>query len=116
IDGHDLVAHMRGWQFSVTIFARTRFLYTVIDSFKSGSLISNNYFGPIYAVPVGRLQSGKSCGAGAAFPLIRKPCQPPQLLADGTTPNPNARFMQAGCETGFNTGNLPAPSGPCDGA
>ena len=24
--------------------------------------------------------------------------------------------MQAGCETGFNTGNLPGHSGPCDGS
>jgi len=28
--------------------------------------------------------------------------------------NPNARFVQAGCETGFNTGRL-GPSGICDG-
>ena len=116
LGGHGPDSLVAGWQVSGTIFARTGFPYTVFDSFKSGSLISNNYFGPIYAVPVGPLQSGNSCGAGAAFPLIRKPCQPPQLLADGTTPNPNARFVQAGCETGFNTGNLPAPSGPCDGA
>jgi len=116
LGGHGPDSLVSGWQVSGTIFARTGFPYTVFDSFKSGSLISNNYFGPIYAVPVGPLQSGNSCGAGAAFPLIRKPCQPPQLLADGTTPNPNARFVQAGCETGFNTGNLPAPSGPCDGA
>jgi hypothetical protein len=34
---------------------------------------------------------------------------------DGTTtPNPNANFVQAGCETGFNTGHLGA-SGVCDG-
>jgi hypothetical protein len=37
------------------------------------------------------------------------------VLADGITPDPNARFVQAGCVTGFNSGNLPAPSGPCDG-
>ena len=55
------------------------------------------------------------CGEGAAIPLSPHPCQPPQVLADGITPNPNARFVQAGCETGFNTGNLPGPSGPCAG-
>lgn len=36
------------------------------------------------------------------------------MLADGT-PNPNARFVQAGCETGFNTGTLPGPLGSCGG-
>jgi hypothetical protein len=35
-------------------------------------------------------------------------------LADGITPNPNALFVQSGCETGFNVGNL-GPSGVCDG-
>jgi hypothetical protein len=35
-------------------------------------------------------------------------------LADGST-NPNASFVQAGCETGFNAGHLPGPSGPCSG-
>jgi hypothetical protein len=38
------------------------------------------------------------------------------VLEDGTTvANPNALFVQSGCETGFNTGHLPAPTGPCDG-
>ena len=36
------------------------------------------------------------------------------MLGDGS-PNPGALFVQTGCETGFNTGNLPGPSGPCSG-
>jgi hypothetical protein len=36
------------------------------------------------------------------------------VLANGQ-PNPNAHFVQSGCETGFNSGNLPGPSGPCSG-
>jgi hypothetical protein len=32
------------------------------------------------------------------------------------TPNRNARFLQAGCATGFNLGNLPAPGDPCGGS
>jgi hypothetical protein len=37
------------------------------------------------------------------------------VSADGATPNPNALFVQSGCETGFNTGTLPGPAGPCSG-
>jgi hypothetical protein len=117
--GHGSEKLVKGWQISGTIFARTGFPYTVFDSTKSSSLAPNNYFGAFYAVLVHPLSgSGGSCGKGAAFPLAPNPCQPPQVLvnADGTTtPNPNARFVQSGCETGFNAGNLPAATGPCDG-
>ncbi len=46
-----------------------------------------------------------------------RPCQPPQFFVqpDQTTvSNPNALFLQAGCETGFNAGHMGA-SGVCDG-
>ena len=105
---------VKGWQVSGTIFARSGFPYTVIDVAKSGDLASNNYFGLLYAVPAAPLGAGRACGKGAAIPPAPIPCQPPQVLADGT-PNPSARFLQAGCETGFNTGNLPGPSSPCSG-
>ena len=113
--GHGPNSLVKGWQVSGTVFARSGFPYSVFDPFKAINLQQKNYFGPIYAVPVGPLGSGSSCGGGAAFPLSPRPCQPPQVLADGITPNPNAHFVQAGCETGFNTGNLPGPSGPCGG-
>jgi len=103
-----------GWQVSGTIFARTGFPYTVIDFAESGAIVNKNSFGMIYAVPAGPLGSGPSCGEAAAAPLAPHPCLPPQLLSNGQ-PNPNALFLQAGCETGFNTGNLPGPSGPCSG-
>jgi hypothetical protein len=111
--GHGPDRLVKGWQVSGTIFARTGFPYTVFDIFESGNLAQNNYFGAIYAVPVGPLRSGTSCGEGAAFPLAPNPCQPLQVLPDGNL-NPNASFVQAGCETGFNTGKL-GPSGVCDG-
>jgi len=104
-----------GWQVSGTIFARTGFPYTVFDFVESGNLVANNYFGGIYAVPTGLLSSGPACGEGAAIPLAPHPCQPPQVLSDGMTPNPNARFLQATCETGFDMGNLPSGSDPCGG-
>jgi hypothetical protein len=108
---------VNGWQVSGTIFARTGFPYTVFDFEESGSLaVSNNYFGLLYAVPARPLGSDLSCGRGAAVPLAAKPCQPAQVLGDGTTPNSSARFLQSGCITGFNSGNLPSPSGPCDGS
>ena len=69
----------------------------------------------LYAVPVGPLRSDLPCGRDAAYTRASHPCQMPQVLSDGITPNPNARFIQAGCATGFNFGNLPAATGPCDG-
>jgi hypothetical protein len=78
-------------------------------------LPNNNFLGSLYGVPVAPVGAGTSCGRGAAIPLSPHPCQPPQVLADGITPNSNALFVQAGCETGFNTGNVPGPSGPCSG-
>jgi hypothetical protein len=113
--GHGPDYLVKGWQISGMVFARNGFPYTVIDNAESFDLQAKNFFGPIYAVPVRPLSPAISCGEGAAIPLAPRPCQPPQLLADGTTPNPNARFVQTRCETGFNTGNLPGPSGPCGG-
>ncbi len=112
--GHGWNSLVNAWQVSGTIFARTGFPYTVFDPARSGNLTQNNYFGLLYAVPAGPIGSGPSCGKGAAVPLAPMPCQPPQVLANGN-PNPNARFIQAGCETGFNGGNLPGSSGPCGG-
>jgi hypothetical protein len=43
-----------------------------------------------------------------------EPLFPPETLPDGT-PNASALFVQPGCETGFNTGNLPSATGPCGG-
>ena len=106
---------VNGWQVSGTVFARSGFPYTVIDFLESGNLVAKNYFGTLYAVPSGPIVSGPACGRGAAIPIALHPCQPPQTLGDGTTANPNARFIQAGCATGFNVGNLPGASGPCDG-
>jgi hypothetical protein len=118
LQGHGFDWLVKGWQVSGTVFARTGFPYTVFDPFESGILAQNNYFGLLYGVPAGPLAPGPSCGEGAAAPLATHPCLPPQffVLPDGsTTPNPNAWFVQAGCETGFNSGNLgafPACSGP----
>ena len=115
LGGHGSDYFVKGWQISGTIFARTGLPYTVVDAMAQNNLLSNNFYGPIYAVPAGPLGSGTSCGEGAANPLVPHPCQPPQILANGSL-NPNALFVQADCETGFNTGTLPGPSGPCGGA
>jgi hypothetical protein len=36
-------------------------------------------------------------------------------LGNGTTPNPGASFVQAGCETDFDAGNLAGALGSCSG-
>ena len=113
--GHGSDSLVKGWQVAGTVIAQSGFPYTVFDFATSSALNQNNYFGSLYAVPVRPLNSGGSCGHGAVAPLAPKPCQPPQTLPDQVTPNPGAHFVQAGCETGFNTGHLgafPACDGP----
>jgi carboxypeptidase family protein/TonB-dependent receptor-like protein len=113
LGGHVPRALVAGWQVAGTVFARTGFPYTVFDNLEAASLGQRNFFGPIYAVPVGPLGSDLSCGEGAAFTRPVRPCQIPQTT-DGISPNPQARFLQTGCETGFDMGKLGA-SGVCDG-
>jgi hypothetical protein len=113
--GHGSDNIVNGWQISGTIFARTGLPYTVID-YSDGTLIQN-FFGVIYSVPVAPLGPAGPCGKDAVIPASPVPCLPPQVQfnPDGsTTPNPGALFVQAGCETGFNTGTL-GPSGSCIG-
>ena len=112
--GHGPAYLAKGWQLSGTIIARTGFPYTVIDNAETGNLVSNNFFGTIYSVPVAPLGPAGPCGKGAVIPTSSVPCLPTQILADGS-PNPSALFVQKGCETGFNIGNLPGPNGPCSG-
>jgi hypothetical protein len=112
--GHGSDYLVNGWQISGTIFARTSFPYTVIDFAEAGNLVNNNFGGTIYAVPVAPLGPAGPCGKGAVTPSSPVPCQPPQVLGDGS-PSPGALFLQSGCETGFNTGTLPGPQGPCSG-
>jgi hypothetical protein len=114
LGGHGSDYLVKGWQLSGTVIARTGFPYTAIDFAETGNLINNNFFGTIYSVPVAPLGPAGPCGKGAANPSSPVRCQAPQVLNDGITPNPNARFVQTGCETGFNTGTL-GPSGSCIG-
>ena len=65
-------------------------------------------------MPARPLGTNPPCGKGAAIPLAPHTCLHAEDLPDGITPAPNAPFVQAGCETGFNAGNLGA-SGVCDG-
>jgi len=111
LGGHGSEYLVKGWQISGTVFARTGFPYTVFDFAESGALAQTNYFSLLYAVPVSPLPPSGRCGEGAAIPLAPHPCLPLQVLASGT-PNPNALFVQEGCEIGFNSGHL-GPSGSC---
>lgn len=112
--GHGPGALVNGWQVSGTFFARTGFPYTVFDMALSGNLRQNNYFGSVYAVPVGPLPHNSGCGEDSAFIRNIHPCLPPQYQ-DGGAPNSQALFVQSTCETGFNAGHLPIPGDPCGG-
>jgi hypothetical protein len=113
--GHGKDYLVNGWQVSGTIFAHTGMPYTVFDNGLMGRLSATNNLGnPIYAVPVAPLGPLGPCGKLASIPSATVPCLPPQVQRDGS-PNPGALFVQSGCETGFNTGNLPGPNGPCSG-
>ena len=121
--GHGPNALLNGWQVSGAFFARTGFPYTVFDDAQSRNLQQNNYLGEIYAVPVGPLPKGSSCGEKAAVELNLQPCLPPQFFvppSGNSVINAKALFVQAYCETGFNSGYLPSatdPNGnPCGGA
>ena len=111
--GHGWNVLVNSWQVSGTFFARTAFPYTVFDGALSGNLRQNNYFGGIYAVPVGPLPKESACGEKAAVELSQRPCLPPQV--SNGSPAPSALFVQSGCETGFNAGNLGAYPA-CDGS
>lgn len=100
---------MAGWQVSGTIFVRGGFRYTVYDALESNLLRSKNFGGMLYAVPAHLLGEQLPCGRGAVIPAVPHPCQAPLALPDGA-PNPAADFLQPGCITDFNTGNLPNPS------
>jgi hypothetical protein len=102
-----------GWQISGTIFARGGFRYTVYDNLTSGELLAKNFAGQLYAVPAHPLGKQLPCGRGAVIPAVPRPCQTPLTLSGGI-PNPAADFIQPGCITDFNTGNLPNPSDPSD--
>ncbi len=111
-----------GWQISGTIFARGGFRYTVYDNFESGVLSAKNFAGQLYAVPAHPLGKQLPCGRGAVIPAVPQPCQTPLALTSpggALAPNLAADFIQPGCITDFNTGNLPNPfnpSDPCGGA
>ena len=103
---------MTGWQISGTIFTRGGFRYTVYDNFESGVLsATKNFGGQLYAVPAHPLGKQLPCGRGAVIPAVPRACQTALALSDGA-PNPAADFIQPGCITDFNTGNLPKPSDP----
>jgi hypothetical protein len=114
LGGHGPDSLMSGWQVSGTLFWRMGLPYTVLDIFPPPDLAKKNYFSPLYGVPDQPLGGSRPCGKGAVFLIASQPCLPPETLPDGITPAPNALFVQAGCETGFDAGHLGA-SGVCDG-
>src|SRR6266852_1477687 len=109
--GRDLV--MKGWQISGTVFARTGYPFTVFDFSEQGVLNSQNFGGVFYAVPAAPLGPLGPCGKGASYTSPVVPCFPQQQL--NGSPSPGALCVQAGCETGYNSGTLPGMGGACSG-
>jgi len=97
-----------GWQVSGTVFYRTGFPFTVVDTATSGGLGGNNFNGPIFPIPVDATVLGRSCnselyaGYGAVQPT---PCL--TASTGGTTPATactvvtQGEFGIPGCATGF---------------
>jgi len=111
--GHGRESVLKGWQISGTIFVRTGLPFTVFDYGEQGVLNSQNFGGSFYAVPAAPLGAQGACGKGASFTSPVVPCFPQQQL--NGSPNPGAWFVQSGCETGYNSGTMPGPGGPCSG-
>ena len=116
LGGHGPDFLLKGWEISGTVFARTGEPSTAFDALLSQTLQAHNYFGTLYAVPARAPGNAAFCGEGAALPLAPRPCFPPQVDPTTGQPNPDALFLQSGCETGFNSGTLPGPMGPCMGS
>jgi len=102
-----------GWQVSGTVLTRTGLPYTVVDSLEQTQLNNQNFGGAIYAVPAAPLGAQGPCGKGASYTSPVAPCFPQQQL--NGSPSAGALFVQAGCETAYNSGNLPGLAGPCSG-
>jgi hypothetical protein len=111
--GHGRESVLKGWQIAGTIFARSGLPFTVFDAGEQGVLNGQNFGGSFYAVPTVPLGAQGACGKGASFTSPVLPCFPQQQL--NGSPNPGAWFVQSGCETGYNSGTLPGPGGPCSG-
>ena len=115
LGGHGPDLLVKGWEVPGTVFARSGEPNTAFDAAQSLNLQLKNYFGLLYAVPIRAPGTAAFCGEGAAIPLAPHPCFPPQVLANGQ-PNPDALFLQSGCETGFKHWDLrPIPCLPFGG-
>lgn len=113
IRGHGRDSLMKGWQISGTIFAHSGLPFTVFDSGEQLQLNKQNFGGVFYAVPTAPLGAQEPCGKGASYTSPVVPCFPQQQL--NGSPSPGALFVQSGCETGYNSGNLSGPGGICSG-
>jgi hypothetical protein len=96
--GHGWAPLVDGWQVSGTVFYRTGFPFTVVDTDLSGTLGSFNLGGPIFPEPLSGSTLGTTCnssrfagtpGGGAPVPCLT-----------------NSQFVAPGAETSFGFNGL----------
>jgi len=105
--GHGWAPLVDGWQVSGTVFYRTGFPFTVVDTGTSGNLsATNNFGGPIFPDPLSGSSLGTSCNAERFAGVAAVPCLTASGAA-GTTPALSCviatpgTFGIPGCATSF---------------
>src|SRR6202041_1169504 len=91
--GHGWAPLVDGWQVSGTVFYRTGFPFTVIDTAASGTLSSFNLGGPIFPDPISGATLGTSCNSKSAAGGPGGTAATPCLT--------NSEFVAPGTETDF---------------
>jgi hypothetical protein len=105
--GHGWAPLVDGWQVSGTVFYRTGFPFTAVDTDTSGALSAgNNFGGPIFPEPLSGSSLGTSCNSSRFAGVAAVPCITASLpgAAAGSAPcvivTPGT-FGIPGCATGF---------------
>jgi Carboxypeptidase regulatory-like domain/TonB-dependent Receptor Plug Domain len=98
--GHGWAPLVDGWQVSGTVFYRTGFPFTVVDTAMSNALASSNFGGPIFPDVISGSTLGTSCNSSKFAGGTAVPC-----LAF-------SQFVGAGTETGLGPALRGAFRGP----
>jgi hypothetical protein len=94
LGGHGWAPLVDGWQVSGTVFYRTGFPFTVVDTAMSGALEPTNLGGPIFPDVISGSTLGTSCNSSRYAGVAAVPCLG------------YSQFVAAGTETGFGAQGL----------